>query len=66
MNPSYFNAFAQSLASQLAGSSQTTQQGRNNLNAALGNINSQWNNLSADQQQQIIQLLDRYGIEYNP
>ena len=66
MNPSYFNAFAQSLAAQLAGSGQTTQQGRNNLNAALGNINSQWNNLSADQQQQIIQLLDRYGIEYNP
>ena len=66
MNASNFNAFARSLASQLAGSNQTTQQGRNNLNAALGNINSQWNNLSADQQQQIIQLLDRYGIEYNP
>ena len=66
MNASNFNAFARSLASQLAGSNQTTQQGRNNLNAALGNINSQWNNLSADQQQQIIQLLDRYGIEDNP
>lgn len=66
MNPSYFNAFAQSLASQLAGSNQNTIQGKNNLNAALGNIDSRWNELSAAQKQRIIELLSRYGIEYTP
>ena len=66
MNPSYFNAFAQSLAAQLAGSNMNTTQGQNNLNAALGNIDSQWNQLSAAQRQQIINLLSRYGIEYTP
>lgn len=66
MNPSYFNAFARSLASQLAGSNQNTTQGRNNLNAALGNIDSRWNELSSAQKQRIIALLERYGIEYTP
>lgn len=66
MNPSYFNAFAQSLAAQLAGSNQTTTQGQNNLNAALGNLDSRWDELSASQRQQILNLLSRYGIEYTP
>lgn len=66
MNPSYFNAFAQSLAAQLAGSNQNTTQGQNNLNAALGNIDSRWNELSSAQKQKIIALLERFGIEYTP
>lgn len=66
MNQSNFNAFARSLASQLAGSNQNTVQGQNNLNAALGNIDSTWDQLSASQRQQILNLLSRYGIEYTP
>ena len=66
MNPSYFNAFAQSLAAQLAGSNTNTVQGQNNLNAALGNIDSRWSQLSTAQRQQILNLLSRYGIEYTP
>lgn len=66
MNPSYFNAFAQSLAAQLAGSNQTTTQGKNNLNAAIGNVDSRWNELSSAQKQKILGLLARYGIEYTP
>ena len=66
MNPSYFNAFAQSLAAQLAGSNQTTTQGKNNLNAAIGNVDSRWNELSSAQKQKILDLLARYGIEYTP
>lgn len=66
MNPSYFNAFAQSLAAQLAGSNTNTVQGQNNLNAALGNIDSRWSQLSTAQRQRILNLLSRYGIEYTP
>ena len=66
MNQSNFNAFARSLASQLSGSNQNTQQGQNNLNAALGNAMSRWDELSAAQKQQIIDLFSRYGIEVTP
>ena len=63
MNPSYFNAFAQSLAAQLAGSNNKTQQGMNNENAAIGTVERIWDQLSEAQKQQIIDLFDRYGIE---
>lgn len=63
MSGSEFNAFAQSLAAQLGSSNPNTQQGQNNLNAALGNATSRWDELSAAQKQQLAALFARYGID---
>lgn len=63
MSGSEFNAFAQSLAAQLGSSNPNTQQGQNNLNAALGNVTSRWDELSAAQKQHLAALFARYGID---
>ena len=55
MNPDSFRAFGQSIAAQLAAGGE---------NAALGNIESRWGELSESQRAQIQQLLRRYGLEY--
>lgn len=55
MNPGSFRAFGQSIAAQLAAGGE---------NAALGNIESRWGELSESQRAQIQQLLRRYGLEY--
>ena len=57
MNQDHYRAFGQSVAAQLAG-------GR--VNAALGNIESRWNEMSAEQKQGIQNLLDRFGYTYEP
>ena len=55
MNPDNFRAFGQSLAAQLAAGGE---------NAALGNIESRWGEMSESQRTQIQELLRRYGLEY--
>lgn len=55
MNPDSFRAFGQSIAAQLAAGGE---------NAALGNIESRWGELSESQRAQIQQLLRRYRLEY--
>lgn len=55
MNTDSFRAFGQSIAAQLAAGGE---------NAALGNIESRWGELSESQRAQIQQLLRRYGLEY--
>ena len=55
MNPDSFRAFGQSIAAQLAAGGE---------NAALGNIESRWGELSESQRAQIQQLLRRYGLAY--
>ena len=55
MNPDSVRAFGQSIAAQLAAGGE---------NAALGNIESRWGELSESQRAQIQQLLRRYGLEY--
>lgn len=57
MQADHYRAFTQSIAAQLSG-------GR--VNAALGNINSRWSELSAAQKRGIQDLLLKYGIQYNP
>lgn len=57
MQADHYRAFTQSVAAQLSG-------GR--VNAALGNINSRWSELSAAQKRGIQDLLLKYGIQYNP
>ena len=52
MNVSHFNAFANSLAMQL-------QSGK--VDAAQGNLSSRWAELSAEQQQRILDLLAKFG-----
>lgn len=57
MQADHYRAFTQSIAAQLSGGQ---------VNAALGNINSRWSELSATQKQGIQDLLLKYGIQYNP
>lgn len=57
MQADHYRAFTQSIAAQLSGGQ---------VNAALGNINSRWSELSAAQKQGIQDLLLKYGIQYNP
>lgn len=57
MQADHYRAFTQSIAAQLSGGK---------VNAALGNINSRWSELSAVQKQGIQDLLLKYGIQYNP
>lgn len=57
MNQSYYRAFGQSIAAQLAAGS---------VNAAIGNIDSRWNEMSEEQKQGIQNLLERYGYTYEP
>ena len=55
MNPDHYRAFGQSISAQLSA-------GR--VNAALGNIESRWNEMSAEQKQGVQNLLKRYGYTY--
>ena len=57
MQADHYRAFTQSIAAQLSGGQ---------VNAALGNINSRWPELSAAQKRGIQDLLLKYGIQYNP
>ena len=57
MQADHYRAFAQSIGAQLSGGQ---------VNAALGNINSRWSELSAAQKRGIQDLLLKYGIRYNP
>lgn len=57
MNQDHYRAFGQSIAAQL---------GAGSVNAALGNIESRWNEMSEDQKQGIQTLLARYGYTYEP
>ena len=57
MQADHYRAFTQSIAAQLSGGK---------VNAALGNINSRWSELSAAQKQGIQDLLLKYGVQYNP
>ena len=57
MQADHYRAFAQSISAQLSAGQ---------VNAALGNINSRWSELSAAQKQGIQDLLLKYGIQYNP
>ena len=57
MQADHYRAFTQSIAAQLSGGK---------VNAALGNINSRWSDLSAAQKRGIQDLLLKYGIQYNP
>ena len=55
MNQDHDPAFGQSISAQLSA-------GR--VNAALGNIESRWNEMSTEQRQGIQNLLERYGYTY--
>lgn len=57
MQADHYRAFAQSIGAQLSAGQ---------VNAALGNINSRWSELSAAQKQGIQDLLLKHGIQYNP
>lgn len=57
MNADHFRAFAQSIAAQLSARKE---------NAAIGNIDSRWDEMSEQQQQSIQNLLAKYGYSYNP
>lgn len=57
MQADHYRAFAQSIGAQLSAGQ---------VNAALGNINSRWSELSATQKQGIQDFLLKYGIQYNP
>lgn len=57
MNADHFRAFAQSVAAQLSARKE---------NAAIGNIDSRWDEMSEQQQQSIQNLLAKYGYSYNP
>lgn len=57
MQADHYRAFTQSIAAQLSGGQ---------VNAALGNINSRWPELSATQKQGVQDFLLKYGIQYNP
>ena len=57
MQADHYRAFAQSISAQLSAGQ---------VNAALGNINSRWSELSATQKRGIQDLLLKYGIQYNP
>ena len=57
MQSDHYRAFAQSIEAQLSAGQ---------VNAALGNINSRWSELSATQKQGIQDFLLKYGIQYNP
>lgn len=57
MNQDHYRAFGQSIVAQLSA-------GR--VNAALGNIESRWDEMSADQKQGIQNVLARYGYTYEP
>lgn len=55
MNESHFNAFANSVSSQLAGGK---------AEAAVNNVAARWGSLSNGQKNQIQSLLSRYGYTY--
>lgn len=57
MNADHYRAFAQSIAAQLASGKE---------NAAIGNIDSHWDELSAAQRKDIQALLQKYGFQYEP
>ena len=57
MQADHYRAFAQSIGAQLSAGQ---------VNAALGNINSRWSELSAAQKRGIQNLLLKYGVQYNP
>ena len=57
MNQDHYRAFGQSIVAQLSA-------GR--VNAALGNIESRWDEMSADQKQGIQNVLALYGYTYEP
>ena len=57
MQADHYRAFAQSIEAQLSAGQ---------VNAALGNINSRWSEMSATQKQGIQDFLMKYGIQYNP
>ena len=57
MQPDHYSAFAQSIGAQLSAGQ---------VNAALGNINSRWSELSATQKKGIQDILLKYGVQYNP
>lgn len=57
MNPDHYRAFTASIDAQLRFGKE---------NAAIGNINSRWNEMSAAQQEGIQELLRKYGYSYSP
>lgn len=57
MNDDYYRAFAQSVLAQLRSGA---------TNAAIGNVNSRWNELSPSQQSGIQNIFAQYGYQYIP
>lgn len=57
MNDDYYRAFAQSVLAQLRSGA---------TNAAIGNVNSRWNELSPAQQSGIQNIFGQYGYQYIP
>lgn len=57
MNPDYYRAFGNSIAAQLGGGS---------INAAIGNVDSRWSEMSQEQKDGILRLFNQYGYTYQP
>lgn len=57
MNDDYYRAFAQSVLAQLRSGA---------TNAAIGNVNSRWNEMSPAQQAGIQNIFGQYGYQYIP
>ena len=66
MNPDHYRALGMSLMAQLNAANPNTQQGKNNENAAIGNLQSRWDEMSEAQKQGMINLFRQYGIEVMP
>ena len=66
MNPDHYRALGMSLMAQLNAANPNTQQGKNNENAAIGNLQSRWDEMSEAQKQGMINLFRQYGIEVTP
>lgn len=57
MNPDHYRAFGNSIAAQLRGGS---------INAAIGNADSRWSEMSQEQKDGILRLFNQYGYTYQP
>lgn len=60
MNPDHYQAFAKSVQAQMRTGTDTA------VNAAIGNIDSRWNELSEEQKKGIQNILAQYGYSYEP
>ena len=58
MNPDHYQAFAKSVQAQMKAGTDTAR------NAAIGNIDNRWSELSEEQKQGIQSILEKYGFSY--